>query len=90
MLEFSDEEIKNYKENDIFFKILFNQKDEVVRLINDEFKTNFKTKGRSLPKWGKIGKFISQKGRFCIPQNTILAIFYYQGTFFHIFDALRY
>lgn len=39
MLEFSDEEIKNYKENDIFFKILFNQKDEVVRLINDEFKT---------------------------------------------------
>ena len=42
MLEFSDEEIKNYKENDIFFKILFNQKDEVVRLINDEFKTNFK------------------------------------------------
>ena len=40
MLEFSDEEIKNYKENDIFFKILFNQKDEVVRLINDEFKTN--------------------------------------------------
>ena len=42
MLEFSDEEIKNYKENDIFFKILFNQKDEVVRLINDEFKTNLK------------------------------------------------
>ena len=22
------------------------------------------------------------------PQNTILAIFYYQGTFLHMFDAL--
>mgnify|MGYP000358628949 CR=1 FL=1 len=60
-----------------------------VSIFAVNLKRILKLKGEVCPN-RKNRKFISQKGRFCIPQNTILAIFYYQGTFFHIFDALRY